>query len=139
MKAKNVERFFAQLGDVLADAFDHLAKRLATKGADFGDELEELGDLASKWTSLSKGARTRFTGELLKSAGLVTASAAATRVGIKVAKKSQKRIRKVLLTAADVIEPMGRAAGSKIKMSAKELKKTAKKAKDKAKKKAKKK
>src|SRR5687768_17678462 len=59
-----------------------------------------------------------------KSTGLVIASALATKAGMKVAWKNHKKLRKVLLTAADAIEPMATKAAKK---AVKKAKKKAKK------------
>jgi hypothetical protein len=123
MRASDFGKIIALVQDIAGDALDHLADRFSEEAA---DDLKHVAEFAKGWKKLSRNARQLFVEQLIKSAGLVIASALATKAGMKVAWKNHKKLRKVLLTAADAIEPMAKRATKK---ALKKAKKKAKKVK----------
>lgn len=135
MKASELQKVLGFLHDTASDAFDHLASRLTATAEELGEEFAELAEFAASWSKLKKASRKLFVEQLLKSSGLVIASSLATKAGLSAAGKTQKQLRKALLTIADVVEPAGKRTAKKIKKIKKAGKKTAGKAKKKLKKK----
>ena len=123
MRASDFGKIIALVQDVAGDALDHLADRFAEEAT---DDLKHVADFAKSWKKLSKNARHVFAEQLVKSGGLVIASALATKAGMKVAWANHKKLRKLLLTAAEAIEPMATKATKK---ALKKAKKKAKKVK----------
>jgi len=123
MRASDLQKVLETLHDTMADSFDHLAGRFEEGVEDLGDEYEHLLEFASRWSKLSKSHRRRFVEQLLKSAGLVLASVVATKVGLNIASKHQKQLRKILLGVADLIGPVRLATKKTEKGVKKKLKK----------------
>ena len=138
MKAADVQKVLAAIQDLAADSFDHMAARFADGVEKLGDEYAHLADFSASWNKLSKGARRLVVEQLLKSSGLVMAGTVATKAGLKVAGKTQKQIRNVILNVADLVEPTGKKAKKKAKKLKKDGGKKAKKLKKDGTKKAKK-
>ena len=127
MKAADIQKVLGAVQDTTADALDHMAHRFKDAAEKLGDDYTHLSEFAAAWSKLSKNARKLFVEQLLKSTGLVLASAAATKAGLSLAGKTQKKIRKVVLTAADMVDPAGKVAGKKAKKLKDKVKKKAKK------------
>ena len=126
MKTADIQKVLGAVQDTAAEALDHMAKRFTDAAEKFGDDYSHISDFSKSWSKLSKNARKLFVEQLLKSTGLVLASAAATKAGLHFAGKTQRKIRKVVLNVADMVEPAGKKA-KKVKSKAKKLKDKAKK------------
>ena len=123
MKAADIQNVLVRVEQTAAEALDHMSSRFADAAEKLGDDYAHLADFSKGWAKLSKKGRKLFVEQLLKSTGLVLASAAATKAGLTVAGKTQKQIRKVILSAADVIEPVAKRSKKKLKKKLKDVKK----------------
>ena len=115
MKAADIQKVLVRIEHTTAEALDHMASRFANAAEKLGDDYAHLADFSAGWAKLSKNGRKLFVEQFLKSTGLVLASAAATKAGLTVAGKTQKQLRKVILSAADMIEPVAKKSKTKEK------------------------
>ena len=128
MRAADLQKVLETLTDTITDSFDHMAHRFAEGADKLGDEYGHLADFSAGWKKLSKSGRRLFVEQLVKSSGLVIATSVATKAGLNLADKQQKKLRAAVLAVADLAAP-----------ALKKAKKRAKKASDKGEKKLKKK
>ena len=128
MRAADLQKVLETLTDTITDSFDHMAHRFAEGADKLGDEYGHLADFSAGWKKLSKSGRRLFVEQLVKSSGLVIATSVATKAGLNLADKQQKKLRAAVLAVADLAAP-----------ALKKAKKKAKKASDKGEKKLKKK
>lgn len=131
MRAADLQKVLETLSDTITDSFDHMAHRFAEGADKLGDEYGHLADFSAGWKKLSKGGRRLFVEQLLKSSGLVIATSVATKAGLNLADKQQKKLRAAVLAVADLAAPALKKAKRKAKKasdkSAKKLKKKLKK------------
>lgn len=128
MKAKDVQKVLSTIQETVTDSLDHMADRFS-KGADkLGEEFEHLADFSGAWKKLPREARALFVEQFLRSSALVVAGNVAAKAGLKLAKNSQRDVRKLLLDVADFIEPMAKKSLKAGKAKAKKAKKRVKKA-----------
>jgi polyhydroxyalkanoate synthesis regulator phasin len=124
MNGKQLKRGMEAMHDVISETFDHLASKFEGKADKLGEEFAHLVDFSTSWGKMSKRHRKVFVEELLKAAGIITVTALATKVGIDIAGKKQKHLRKAVIGAAGLITPMMDLVGkSKSKKAKKALKK----------------
>ena len=128
MRAADLQKVLETLTDTITDSFDHMAHRFAEGADKLGDEYGHLADFSAGWKKLSKSGRRLFVEQLVKSSGLIIATSVATKAGLNLADKQQKKLRAAVLAVADLAAP-----------ALKKAKKKAKKASDKGEKKLKKK
>jgi hypothetical protein len=128
MKARDVQKILRSIDDTVTEAIDHLAERFGDAADSLGHEYAHLADFSRQWKGLKKDVRRLFAEQLVRSAGLVMAGSLATKAGLKFAGKSQKEIRKVILTAAAFLGPIAASAGGKARKKAKKAKKRLEKA-----------
>lgn len=132
MRAADLQKVLETLTDTLTDSFDHMAHRFAEGAEKLGDEYGHLADFSAAWKKLSRSGRRLFVEQLVKSSGLVIATSVATKAGLNLADKQQKKLRAAVLAVADLAAPA-------IKKGKKKAKKAAEKSAEKTKKKLKKK
>jgi hypothetical protein len=128
MRAADLQKVLETLTDTITESFDHMAHKFAEGADKLGDEYGHLADFSAGWKKLSKSGRRLFVEQLVKSSGLVIATSVATKAGLNLADKQQKKLRAAVLAVADLAAP-----------ALKKAKKKAKKASDKGEKKLKKK
>ncbi|HVS31008.1 MAG TPA: hypothetical protein VMS98_06090 [Thermoanaerobaculia bacterium] len=119
MRAIDIGKVLALVHDTLGDSLDHLSDRFSGEES---DDLKHVAEFAKSWKKLSANARKTFVQQLVKSTGLVIATALATKAGMKVAWKNHKKIRRVLLAAADAIEPVAKRPRKNVKKRARKVK-----------------
>ena len=132
MRAADLHKVLETLTDTISDSFDHMAHRFAEGADKLGDDYGHLADFSAGWKKLSKSGRRLFVEQLVKSSGLVIATSVATKAGLNLADKQQKKLRAAVLAVADLAAPA-------MKKAKKEAKKTTDKGAKKLKKKLKKK
>lgn len=132
MKGIELQKILETVGDVTADALDHLAKRFANRAEKFGDEYSHLAEFGAGWQKLSKKGRRLFAEQFLKSSALVIAGTLATKAALAAAGRKQKQVRAVVLTVADMIEPTAKKLGENAKKKTKKRARKAKKRLEKA-------
>ena len=135
MRAADLQKVLETLTDTMTDSFDHMAHRFAESTDELGDEYEHLAEFSAGWKKLSKSGRRLFVEQLVKSSGLVIATSVATKAGLNLADKQQKKLRAAVLAVADLAAPAIKKAKKKAKDKAKKTDKGAKKLKKKLKKK----
>jgi hypothetical protein len=131
MRAADLQKVLETLTETITDSFDHMAHRFAESAEKLGDEYEYLADFSAGWKKLSKSGRRLFVEQLVKSSGLVIATSVATKAGLNLADKQQKKLRAAVLAVADLAAPALKKAKKKAKKNAdkgaKKLKKKLKK------------
>ena len=131
MRAADLQKVLETLTDTITDSFDHMAHRFAEGADKLGDEYGHLADFSAGWKKLSKSGRRLFVEQLVKSSGLVIATSVATKAGLNLADKQQKKLRAAVLAVADLAAPALKKAKKKAKKAsdkgAKKLKKKLKK------------
>jgi hypothetical protein len=137
MRVADLQKLLETLHDTVADSFDHLAHRVTESAEKLGDDYAYLADFSAGWKKLSKKGRKLFVEQLLKSSGLVIATSVATRAGLNLADKQQKKVRNALLAVAALAQPALKEVEKKGKKGKKSAEKAAKKMKKKLKKAAK--
>lgn len=128
MKPSDVQKILGRIHDTVGDALDHMAHRFSDAAETLGGDYAHLADFSASWGKLSKGSRAIFVEQFLKSAGLVIAGTLAARAGIKVAQRSQRDLRNMILNVADLIEPVAKKTAKGGKKKLKKAKKRVKKA-----------
>ncbi len=139
MRAADLQKVLETLTDTLTDSFDHMAHRFAEGAEKLGDEYGHLADFSAGWKKLSRSGRRLFVEQLVKSSGLVIATSVATKAGLNLADKQQKKLRAAVLAVADLAAPAIKKGKKKAKKAKKDAEKGAEKTKKKLKKKLKKK
>jgi hypothetical protein len=132
MRTADLQKILETLQDTVTESLDHMAHRFAEGAEKLGDDYGHLADFSAGWKKLSRSGRRLFVEQLLKSSGLVIATSVATKAGLNLADKQQKKMRSAVLALADLVQPTLKKAKKKGKKSAD---KTAKKLKKKLKKK----
>ena len=135
MRAADLQKVLETLNETVTDSFDHMADRFAESAEKLGDEYGHLADFSAGWKKLSRSGRRLFVEELVKSSGLVIATSVATKAGLNLAEKQQKKLRAAVLAVADLAAPAVKKAKKKAEKKAKKAEKSAKKLKKKLKKK----
>jgi hypothetical protein len=123
MQVRDLQKVLGAIRDTVSATMDHLGDRLSDEASELADDLAPLRDFAKGWKKMGKASRRAFVDQFLKSAGLVAASAAATKLGLDLAVKNQKQLRKVMLGVADLIGPLEVKAKKRKKKLARKLKK----------------
>ena len=139
MRAADLQKVLETLNETVTDSFDHMADRFAESAEKLGDEYGHLADFSAGWKKLSRSGRRLFVEQLVKSSGLVIAGSIATRAGLNLADKQQKKLRSAVLAVAELVAPAVKKATKKAEKKAKEAKKASEKGAKKLKKKLKKK
>jgi len=131
MRAADLHKVLETLTDTISDSFDHMAHRFAEGADKLGDDYGHLADFSAGWKKLSKSGRRLFVEQLVKSSGLVIATSVATKAGLNLADKQQKKLRAAVLAVADLAAPAMKKAKKRAKKTtdkgAKKLKKKLKK------------
>jgi hypothetical protein len=118
MRAADLQKVLEKLTDTITESFDHMAHRFAEGADKLGDEYGHLADFSAGWKKLSKSGRRLFVEQLVKSSGLVIATSVATKAGLNLADKQQKKLRAAVLAVADLAAPAIKKAKKKAKKSA---------------------